>query len=566
MARPFPLEAAPQSGISASGPETALPPLPDLLCAGGDGRIARDGAEGANRYGCAPWPDAEVAAFGSATASTVSPRGFTAASALRDRLNAALLSGRAPDEIYEQEMARLRRDLAQAIGLGASGPETTAEILFAASGTDLHLLAAELVLGGAGTSSSARPLAIMVAAAETGRGVPEALGKRHFDRSAALGAKVEAGAAIGAEGPEIAALQLRMPNGGVRDEAALEGEVAALAAAAVKEGRQVLLVLADLTKTGLIAPAPDFALSLRRRYPGRVEILIDACQFRLGAATLKAYLEAECLVALTGSKFLTGPAFSGALLLPRGAIDRQGLARRRLTSGLAAYSARADWPDGFAAGADLPAAANFGLALRWEAALAELQAFAAVPEAMRTAFFRRFAAAVTRRLETDPAFVPLPGRAIERGTLAGPAAGWDRVPTIFPFLLRKSGADRAGRLLEAAEMAAVHRLIAQPVHGAEAIRLLTRAAGTRTQGSFVMRCQLGQPVACGATEAGRPLAALRLCASARLAVEAAAGGAAELEDRTEAILARALAALDRTAAAARIVARTGTGFSTAIFS
>jgi hypothetical protein len=52
-------------------------------------------------------------------------------------------------------------------------------------------------------------------------------------------------------------------------------------------------------------------------------------------------------------------------------------------------------------------------------------------------------------------------------------------------------------------------------------------------------CQLGQPVLCGSRD-GIPVSALRLCSSARLAVAAAEEGSA-------AVIARAMAALDRTA-------------------
>jgi hypothetical protein len=56
-----------------------------------------------------------------------------------------------------------------------------------------------------------------------------------------------------------------------------------------------------------------------------------------------------------------------------------------------------------------------------------------------------------------------------------------------------------------------------------------------------LRCQLGQPVACG-NRGGVPLSALRLCASARLVVETTSG-----EGRNApAVIERALAALDKT--------------------
>ncbi len=520
-----------------------------LLTTGGDGRIALEGGRAANRYGCSPWPDAEVAAFGSATASTISELGFAAAVRLRRHLCSRLETAN-PAGVYAEEIARQRRELGELLGIEA-GAGT--EIVFAASGTDLHLIAAELVRGKGGRA----PLAVMAAPAETGSGVPAALGCRHFDTCSAQGAQVVAGGPLAGGAMTVAQIAVRSGDGTPLPPAEVDAAAQALVAAAAEEGHPVLLVVTDVSKTGLIAPGPEMALTLRRRFAGQVEVLIDACQFRLAAATLRAYLAQDCLVALTGSKFVTGPAFAGALLLPPAAAGR--LAARPLSPALRAYSARGDWPQGLAAAETLEDAANFGLLLRWEAALAELRAFRQVPEAAIETFLAAFAAAVRQRLESDPAFEPLPQHALDRRALMGDVRSWDQIPTLFPFLLRRpgsAGAAGAASLLDAAEMAAVHRLLAQPPHGHAAIALGGRAAGA-TQ----MRCQLGQPVACGSLD-GMPLAALRLCASARLVVEATADGGS----RAGVVIARALAALDRTAQAARTIAAAGSAVPPAIFS
>ncbi|MGZ3158455.1 MAG: hypothetical protein ACXU7H_05170, partial [Burkholderiaceae bacterium] len=57
-----------------------------------------------------------------------------------------------------------------------------------------------------------------------------------------------------------------------------------------------------------------------------------------------------------------------------------------------------------------------------------------------------------------------------------------------------------------------------------------------------LRCQLGQPVACGSRN-GIPVSALRLCASARLVVE----GCAQHGKNASAVIQSALEALDKTA-------------------
>jgi hypothetical protein len=101
-----------------------------------------------------------------------------------------------------------------------------------------------------------------------------------------------------------------------------------LATHALAQGRRVLLVLADVSKTGLIAPSLACVTALQRRWPDALDILVDACQFRLAPATLRAYLIHNFMIALTGSKFLTGPTFSGALLIPAAPARLAALFRR----------------------------------------------------------------------------------------------------------------------------------------------------------------------------------------------------------------------------------------------
>jgi hypothetical protein len=505
----------------AADPAGLPPPsTQDMLCEGGDARLMLDPVSGRNRYGCTPHPADGAAHFGSATASTISPAAFAAADDLRRRL-AQAGSRELAATTYASELDRVRTDL---IGLCGLHDLAGLDVVFAASGTDLHLLAAELFA----SPASAPTLCIDVEPEETGSGVPAALAGRHFSPCAALGSPVTEGAPVGAvaAGSEFVAVAARASDGGLRAPAEVEADLDALCHAAARAGRRVLLAVSDVSKTGLISPGLDVVLALRRRFPGCIEVLVDACQFRLSPATMRAYLDQGFLVAVTGSKFLAGPTFSGALLVPASASEH--LRGRLLRPGLQAYSARADWPGDWVAGAGLTDVANFGLLLRWEAALTELRAFRAIPEADVETFVARFAGAVEARLTDDPAFKPLAGRDLDRSAI-GAAGGWDQQPTIFPFLLRHMDGPHTGYLSLAANQDVYRSLM---------------SASTPVR--------LGQPVLCGQRQ-GRPISALRLCNSARLIVEGAANGSA----RTQAVIDRAMAALDQAVAAARAVSRTG---------
>ncbi len=494
---------------SARAIAAALSPRPDalastttLLTQGGDARISLDPKTARNKYGCTATPDGDTADFSSSTASSISPRGFAAAESLRQRL-AALEGRERRAATYGRELDRLRSELAGLCGLGDMAG---LDIVVAASGTDLHLLASALVGG-----TPARPLVcIDVEAEETGSGVPDALAGRHFSSHTALGETVLSGAGVGAHASFVA-VPVRDEGGSLRATADIEVHLDALVLDAAVSGQRALLTVTDVSKTGLISPPLDVVLALVRRFPRTLEVLVDACQFRLAPETLRAYLDQGFMVAVTGSKFLTGPTFCGALFVPEPVGGR--LNSRLLPQGLRAYSARADWPAAWVAGAGMTEAANFGLLLRWEAAMAELRAFRALPMGDVKAFMDAFAAAIHSRLVDDPAFVPLPGRRLNR-TAIGAAGAWDRAASIFPFLLREPGR----RYLSLSETEAVYRALA--------------ADGAR----------LGQPVRCGVRD-GAPVSALRLCNSARLITEALAEGG-----DPEAVICRAMGVLDRVSA------------------
>jgi len=481
------------------------------LTEGGDARITLGGA-GANAYGCPPRPDPGLVALGSSTASVISEPAFEAAAALCIRLNQRPAG-------HVAEVARLRRALLQLSGADAV-PGT--DLVLAASGTDLHLFATQLAAREPGVPVQA----VMAEASETGSGVPVALAGRHFATGTCQGQAVSRGAPISVQTPcEPLEVALRHPDGTPRSVETVDADVADAVAQVLRAGRRCLLVLTDLSKTGLLAPSVACAVRLQQRHGDRLEVLVDACQYRLAPASLAAYLAQDFMVAITGSKFVTGPAFCGALLLPPALARRT---RRRPLHALRPYTARSFWPDHWPAADALDDAPNPGLLLRWQAALVELQRFRAVPEPLVDRFLQGWGQAVGDRLRSDATFGVLPVTSLDGARGGRWSSGrWDRHQTIFPFLVYRRGADGRRTPLTLSEMVDLHRALAQ---GDVAVGDPPLAA---------MRFQLGQPVACGQRD-GQPVSALRLCASARTVVEAARSP----QGRAEAVV-QAMAALDK---------------------
>ena len=503
-----------------------LPSTSQLLTSGGDSRIVCDLAQGQNKYGCPPFPEPDVLAYGSSTASTITSSSFVAAERLRLRLLQAARTETAA-ATYARELTRIRKEL---LNLCELSDFPGVDIIFAASGTDTHLIAAQL----ANDATSPGLLVVMINPVETGSGVPAALAGRHFDSRTALGKTVEVGTAFfGGGGIEIATVANRATDGSPRAAAIIDAEVQALVVEAVMARRRVLLHVVDVSKTGMIAPSLNCAVGLRTRFPEAVQVLVDACQFRLAPSTLRAYLKSGFWVALTGSKFAGGPAFSGALLLPDATAQR--LRTHVLPPAFRNYSARADWPMGWTARYALADVANFGLLLRWEAALAELRCFRSLPVEAVEAVLETFAARVRQRLSVESTFQSLPSPEIDRRPLVNQRS-WDHTTTIFPFILRRPNA-HGGMPLTREETARVYRLLRDSNIEYPNLHWPTELRAVTTQ-----HCKLGQPVQCGEIE-GVPVSALRLCASIPLIVDAVS----ERGRGPETVIREALLVLDKTA-------------------
>ena len=105
---------------------------------------------------------------------------------------------------------------------------------------------------------------------------------------------------------------------------------------------------------------------------------------------------------VTGSKFFTGPPFSGALLVPADLCEAIGRTDR-VAGGLLDYAARSDWPMRWnRLRSCFPPRMNFGQWLRWEAALEEIRTYYRVPDTFRRVALEQLRAGITQIISTSP--------------------------------------------------------------------------------------------------------------------------------------------------------------------
>ena len=505
-------------------------PLDTLLVSGGDPRLALDAGDRVNGYGCAASPEPEIWNFASSTASTISQAAYDRAALAREELMHKCLF----DEVeiaFDARCEDMRDELRGHLQL-----PPRVDVVFSPSGTDsqLHaLFLARAVLG-------ARPVTIVVGADQTGSGTAHSARGHHFSSMTASGFAVRKdGAVAGLAGASVA-LPLLETAPGIAMRADADAAVLHAIETTILQGAPVLLQIMDCSKLGWRAPSAACLDEIARRWPRKVQIVVDACQARLGRRRLRSYLDRGYMVLMSGSKFFGGPAFSGALLVPKGlsrSIDRvEGIA-----PGIFDYAGRCDWPMGWTAlRSRFDRRPNFGQWLRWEAALAEIGSYYAVSGAFRAKVLAELAAGIDGMIALSPSLRSVPATTRTASVDDEEFAQ----TTIFPFMLL-----RGGKPVSIAETSAIHRAMARDMN-----EEISGSAADRQVAA--LRCLIGQPVRLERQDEA-PQAVLRLCVGARHVTEAWSPDAAERQrnvqhvlDRIAHVLVKIELLLDRGAVAA----------------
>ena len=394
---------------------------------------------------------------------------------------------------FDTRVEAMRDELRVCLGLSP----ISADVVFSPSGTDSQLQALLLARARLGRAMTT----VVVAADQTGSGTVHTARGCHFSASTANGEQVRKGEPIAglADPVESIALRLFDEAGQALSPAAIDSLVLGAVERSVESGSKVLLQVMDSSKFGWRAPSDNCLDEIAKRWSDKVQVVVDACQMRLGRGRLRGYLDRGYLVIITGSKFFTGPPFSGALLVPSafaGDID----AASDIPSGFLAYFGRSDWPRNWQRlRGHFPMRINLGQWLRWEAALEEIGAYYRVPSEFRLEALTSLGRTVERLIGSSRSLRLLPPQQRPEDTTADNEEM--ELRTIFSFVVR-----RGNRMLSLEECKTLYRKLA-------------RGMSSDDPGTDTRPCLIGQPVALGRDEK-HPTAALRISASARLVSEA----------------------------------------------
>ena len=509
-------------------------PTECILVAGGDSRLSIDRETGLNRYGTVPRPRPDAVHFSSSTASSISDYGFMlcdmfrrdlAMAALRDGLSLEALRVQATDAVITQILGLLGLDPSEA------------DVVLAPSGSDTELLAVMSALAAADQPFTN----ILIAPEETGRAVALAGAGRFFDDIAGSGAAVRKGEEAWPGRPiEVKQVAIRSPDGRPRAIEEIEVELFQIVRAALGQGRRILLHMLACSKTGLKAPPADCVTEIVAMAPDQIDVVVDACQMRTPFEEIAGWARLGWMTQLSGSKFFTGPPFSGALTLPPG-YRKRATGVRALLAAAPGIGRPEDWNAWWRPHLAWPAssaAASIGPVFRWVPAIAEAHLLGTLPVSLCRYAFDRFRARLVARLARSTWLTSIEAR-------DEPADSNDDRPTdlatrsivCFSVTVRDNLGQR--RTLDAQECQRLFELLNLD---------LSRHLGPLSPAQQITAAQcahIGQPVTLFIGGDKRELSVLRLVVGARFFTIVGYAGIGGVEAALESEISDAIRAIDK---------------------
>jgi diaminopimelate decarboxylase len=376
-----------------------------LLSSGGDDRLNLGVNKGrVNKYFCSTLPRPTVLRRGSCTCSTTTLAQFAIADKNRIAMIAKAL--KLAEKLSANECMDgaleinddIRFRLGKSLGMDDTDPNSHKIILFP-SGSDAELLPVYVAL-----TRAKKVFNFVTAAGEVGSGTPNASNMRHFSVQKTMGGKQENnGPIFGYDGSSVEVIQFK-PRKSDGSTDFREDEIASAIDEKLSSASDSIAILHMVlgSKTGLISPTQSFIDSIRAKHGSRLILVADACQLRCTAAYIKSIVDDGIICLITGSKFFSGPPFSGAVILPVGMGQElektMSSPNCSLPKGLDDYLTPYDVTKGLPvlrkflkrSGSDRPVWYNPGLSLRWLCGVEAIEGFFSMPPNVVDSFTKKW--------------------------------------------------------------------------------------------------------------------------------------------------------------------------------
>ena len=409
--------------------ENLAKPTEYLLMSGGDLRLNIDELELLNKYGCRPFPRPEAFTFASSTATSVSNYAFDKTDKVRTILiQNSLKKGFKNSTIEFSEL--LKNNLRKTLKINDA-----CQIIFSPSGTDSSLQIAAITQ----IISDKEITHVLVASDETGSGVPAALKGWHFENTTALNYPVKKGDKIeGFRDIDLIEIPLRDENGELKSSMLLDKEVFTAISKTNELGRHIVLHVMDQSKLGYHSPSEKMIKNLKTLDNLSIQIIVDGSQLRLDPNDIQNYLNKGYIVTITGSKYFTGPPYSGALIVPKSVSKSINSVKNTLPEGLTNYYNHSDWPTSWCCSKGLSDGFNYGSYMRWNAAIVEMDRYYKTPILYRNLGIEMFCNFVEESIKDASFLEPLFGDETKINAYNSEEFGLRNIRTIFPFFILRN--------------------------------------------------------------------------------------------------------------------------------
>jgi hypothetical protein len=344
----------------------------ELMSMGGDDRITIDEEIGYNMYGCKPYPAYSIP-YSSCTGNNISLPAYAYIQSYLNKIRFDIENENLElKQVLKNEFGVIRNKMRNFYEL-----EPSTDIIFGPSGTDMEYMAIVI----AEKPSKEGVHNIVLGANEVGSGIKYAAKAQFFSAITPTKKEQKIGDYLEGFGHHSSAfIPIRSGLGKVYSDRQIIANFEKEIQFALSNNKKPLVHILHSTKTGLILPNWDSLLKLKNKYGESVEIIVDACQGRVSIYSINRYLSIGAMVLLTGSKFLSGPSFSGALLLPK-FISERIKSIDELPKGLAKFFGQAGLPIEWTTSDNpLYKFENIGLLLRWQAAIYEMNKIFRIPD------------------------------------------------------------------------------------------------------------------------------------------------------------------------------------------
>jgi hypothetical protein len=408
--------------------ENLAKPTEYLLMSGGDLRLTIDEIELLNKYGCRPFPRPDAFTFASSTATSISNFAFDKTDKLRRILiQNSLKNGFLDTTLSFSEL--LKNNLRKVLKINDE-----CQIIFSPSGTDSALQIAAITQ----IVSDKEITHVLVASDETGSGVPAALKGCHFESTTALNHPVTKGNKIdGFRDVDLVQIPLRDENGELKSNDQLDSEVFVAISKTNELGKHIVLHIMDQSKLGYQSPSEKLIKSLKKLPNLSIQFVVDASQLRLDPKDIHNYLNKGYIITITGSKYFTGPPYSGALILPKNVSKYINAVKTTLPIGLSTYYNHSDWPTTWQCSKILAEGFNYGSNMRWNAAIVEMDRYFKTPILYRNMGIEMFCNFIEDSIKEATFLDPLFVDKITTNAFDSKEFGLRNICTIFPFFILK---------------------------------------------------------------------------------------------------------------------------------